>query len=565
MATVNYSYSPNFAPGIYNPVFDPNANNPNNLVTQEIHTITAETQFRFQVIIPLFGPFYETDFIMVYTPNGGSPITLVPKVDYLLVYNFLSATRSTGFPVYGGIQLTNNTLEGTFTIQYRTIGGDWVLSQSDINQVLANQLQQPKTTSWENVINLPYAFPVTNHNYNIVDMVGAAELVNSIDDLAQTIANKDPDINAQTTIDNHLLDINNPHQTTKSQVGLGNVENYGVANSTEAINSSVNNKYMTPKTTNDVIQNHKNEADPHPNYTTNTEVTTLIEDKINELKNETNPFTQYSTDTEITNKFNTLSFKGCYLGIATYNAIDNVYEINTSLTITNNAVIAIKFPTTNLNNVSLKINTTTYALVDSSLNPILEKEIIKDEIRLLCNNGTSYSLLDQNKYVYNSFDVTSFINVDQNDVVRLNNGILDRAIANDTPPDNLVIGIADKQNLKVVYGGILGGFSGLTPDTIYYLSPTLPGKITTTKPFKDAIKIGIAISTTELIVDVTAAPSNDTMPTGGNGDKIFFVSNQIINNDFTIKSTQNALLIGPVTQASGSTVTVESGATVVIL
>ena len=39
--------------------------------------------------------------------------------------------------------------------------------------------------------------------------------------------------------------------TTKDDVGLGNVENYGVATEAEAKAGTVNNKYMTPERTSD--------------------------------------------------------------------------------------------------------------------------------------------------------------------------------------------------------------------------------------------------------------------------------------------------------------------------
>lgn len=43
-----------------------------------------------------------------------------------------------------------------------------------------------------------------------------------------------------------LVRTDNPHATTASQVGLGSVQNYGIATTTEARAGSVNNKYMTP-------------------------------------------------------------------------------------------------------------------------------------------------------------------------------------------------------------------------------------------------------------------------------------------------------------------------------
>lgn len=44
----------------------------------------------------------------------------------------------------------------------------------------------------------------------------------------------------------HTNDLNNPHQVTKAQVGLGSVENYTVASNVEATAGTANNRYMTP-------------------------------------------------------------------------------------------------------------------------------------------------------------------------------------------------------------------------------------------------------------------------------------------------------------------------------
>jgi hypothetical protein len=51
---------------------------------------------------------------------------------------------------------------------------------------------------------------------------------------------------ATGSIGAHLADNNNPHATTKAQVGLGSVENYSIANTTEAQLGESNIRYMTP-------------------------------------------------------------------------------------------------------------------------------------------------------------------------------------------------------------------------------------------------------------------------------------------------------------------------------
>src|SRR3990167_2308241 len=49
------------------------------------------------------------------------------------------------------------------------------------------------------------------------------------------------------------------------------------------------------------------------------------------------------------------------------------------------------------------------------------------------------------------------------------------------------------------FHGVLGGFTGLVADTKYYVSATA-GAITSTKPASNPCFVGIAISTTELLI-----------------------------------------------------------------
>jgi len=54
-------------------------------------------------------------------------------------------------------------------------------------------------------------------------------------------------------IDSHSSLNNNPHEVNKSQVGLGDVENYPIASQIEAQNVSINDRYMTPKRTRNLL------------------------------------------------------------------------------------------------------------------------------------------------------------------------------------------------------------------------------------------------------------------------------------------------------------------------
>lgn len=47
-------------------------------------------------------------------------------------------------------------------------------------------------------------------------------------------------------IQEHIVDINNPHGVTKADVGLGSVLNYTLATVAEAQAGTITNRYLTP-------------------------------------------------------------------------------------------------------------------------------------------------------------------------------------------------------------------------------------------------------------------------------------------------------------------------------
>lgn len=82
------------------------------------------------------------------------------------------------------------------------------------------------------------------------------------DDLEKTIAETTNNLTSKINTDvktvsdalsNHIEDKDNPHSVNKTQVGLSNVNNYGVATQTEAASGTASNKYMTPQRTKDAI------------------------------------------------------------------------------------------------------------------------------------------------------------------------------------------------------------------------------------------------------------------------------------------------------------------------
>jgi len=88
-------------------------------------------------------------------------------------------------------------------------------------------------------------------------------------------------------------------------------------------------------------------------------------------------------------------------------------------------------------------------------------------------------------------------------------GQFEKAIAGSTVLEN-ALGVADVENNYIQLSGARGGFSGLTPGSVYYLSSTVAGAISlTTSMGVTIVIVGYAISTTELILTIQKEVGTD--------------------------------------------------------
>lgn len=226
--------------------FDPTGAAVTNRITGERQVLSPGDWKDFYTLVPLAAPFFGSSMVIIHHPSGR---TLVDGVDYALTHRFHDASLATAKDIYGSITLYDKTLSGVLEFaSYQTLGGEWTLNQVAIETLLAGHLRNPRTTTWEEVANPPHEFPVIDHEWNLDDMVGAKELEAKLQLIADAIANRQAG-----GLEDHKADFNNPHQVTKSQVGLGNVENFAVANTTEAEQGVLNNLYMTPLRTKQAI------------------------------------------------------------------------------------------------------------------------------------------------------------------------------------------------------------------------------------------------------------------------------------------------------------------------
>lgn len=94
---------------------------------------------------------------------------------------------------------------------------------------------------------------------NLVTDVKISEITgkanNYTDGKVSEVTNKVTQVNSQ--LEEHVNNTNNPHEVTKNQVGLGNVDNYSTATTADAILGISSNNFMTPKGTNDFYNSHR--------------------------------------------------------------------------------------------------------------------------------------------------------------------------------------------------------------------------------------------------------------------------------------------------------------------
>lgn len=193
--------------------FDPTGRLASNLITAEQHALAGVSGHDFYFFIPQYAPFFEEGLVVTYKTLAGATRVLVKGVDYYPTHYFLGASRATNKPIYSSISILNRALVGTVSVRYQTLGGEWVKDANVISEVLADRIHNPRVTTWEQVIEMPNLFPVIDHAWNLVDMVGMSQVVGAINSMADKIILASNSLSSQ-----HINARGNPHGLTAKDI-----------------------------------------------------------------------------------------------------------------------------------------------------------------------------------------------------------------------------------------------------------------------------------------------------------------------------------------------------------
>lgn len=124
--------------------------------------------------------------------------------------------------------------------------GDMVKSVYDTdNDGVVDRAKTADGVAWGNVAGKPSTFNPTAHTHTIANVTN----------LQTELDSKETPAGAQSKVDAHASRTDNPHGTTKAHVGLGSVQNYGIASQANAEAGTSNSVYMTPLRTKQAIDN----------------------------------------------------------------------------------------------------------------------------------------------------------------------------------------------------------------------------------------------------------------------------------------------------------------------
>lgn len=261
--------------------FDPTGQAPSNKITNELQSVISPDWKDYHFIIPKIAPFF-LDTLTIRLVDEDR--FLVEGLDWLAGHKFLDASRATAKNVHGSIMFLNKSISGVIELNYQTVGGEWLIAETFIAQLLNNVLTNPRITSWEEITNPPDRFPVIDHEWNLSDMVGMSSVVQEIEGISSVIEERG---NPTNLLNIHRGNYQNPHNVTKDQVGLGSVPNYTMCEETDARVGIRDDCFMSPATTKSAIERFAITSDKQ--YYTRQEVDTIVQGlqgQIDQLRNQ---------------------------------------------------------------------------------------------------------------------------------------------------------------------------------------------------------------------------------------------------------------------------------------
>ena len=234
-----------------------------NQISNELHEFSVSAD---RVFVPAAGPFYTEGLVL---RDSVSQVQLQPGTQYKALWLNADAVMASGKEVCQTIFVTDLAVGGV-TVSYQCVGGPHTATIDAIQQVLdALDTENLDTVPWGQILDRPAQFAPVEHLHHSRDLFGMQELSAQLEAVRVALLYGDQgtlqaiyqyidsrlgekagqaDILALQDALSGLIETHKAEVAAhnKSQVGLGSVENFGLASNSEANGGLSNVKYTTP-------------------------------------------------------------------------------------------------------------------------------------------------------------------------------------------------------------------------------------------------------------------------------------------------------------------------------
>lgn len=225
---------------LYN--YDPTGRSTANKIINESVTVTPPNRTTDYSYFCLRGAPFFVEGLVIKDGTGVGARTLIEGTDYICCGDFISASITLNKRICTIIAMLDESYRGTLYVTYQALGGNFSLADFSVMEELVRNRYTSIHVSYEQLINLPAGFATELHKHEVSDLVGMSEVVAKLTAIEQALLARQGSYNQIEQQLGHHTSVNNAH--TPTQVGLGNVRNFGIATEQD-IDNNANDKYVT--------------------------------------------------------------------------------------------------------------------------------------------------------------------------------------------------------------------------------------------------------------------------------------------------------------------------------
>ena len=226
--------------------FDPTGSASSNLIKGELRTLTEVNAAPYRILIPSLAPFYLNNLVLEHIDQQGVHTPMVEGIDYYPVLPYMAASRSIGQAIYGGLAMISLLPQGVMSVDYQTLGGQWVADSGYVYEQLLSSVYNNRTTWWDRLTNVQDLFPPMDHSHVADDIEGHHDLLAKLEEIRAAILNQPttvPDL--LTKFQAHIEEEGNVHKLTAADIDLGYVKNVPFATDQEVLELQTEERYIS--------------------------------------------------------------------------------------------------------------------------------------------------------------------------------------------------------------------------------------------------------------------------------------------------------------------------------